>query len=795
MVPLPGNGDPRIALEDQPSSRSFFSRFALPIRSRNTRNIVEFYIRPAEPHRKYSAGDAVRGAVILAVVKAIDVTHLTVALRGSVRVYKNANAANEPVSNVDLASDGVSQFRFLGNGYASLFQDEQVLCADGSLPAGKYEFGFELVFPDHGLPSSIEFERGTIAYNITATLTRPNAMSPTATCERKVDLVQQVDVGPLLPPQPRTIYLEPISKKAKRKKPTASTVSERQQNNPGYENGPAETSSDLDSTRAVESSTDGSNGAEEASQDVQQNPRSPVHSDLRSEVSGDSAVSNGSRGAELSQVASLGTVPANGGRKAASGEKTIVATIELMKGGCLPGDTLPIRVNIQHTKPIRSMHGVIVTLYRQGRVDSAPPASLFKHLSKEEMRKLEKEEYYPKSKTGLGGLSLTSAGSCSVFRKDLSQSFSPLIVDPGTFTTSINTSVRVPENAFPSIKGVPGEMISFKYRLEVIVDLGGKLSNAIQIGQHTRVGAGGGLSASTRDLNAGVASFDGSLVNTDTVKREKGVIFDSFEVVVGTTDSSRRGKAVGPAPTTHTKYYDSGAYAENGQWAGGQEDENHGAEDVYHHEYPPYPPEPVTQYPYWTGGHREPPQPSAPHYIPPPELPDESALSEKERIRRAEQRLLPSQPHQQPPTPTAGPALPVDADGAGPSTLAASSLPPLHGDAAGPSAPTLDDLAADSLTPGATPMDDKQELERQRLLAEASAPPEFPRDYDAGVGSSTAAGPSAPLSAAVDDGDEPSAPTLTEEDEYGPQFTYNDAAGSSSRPPVPPTEPLPAYQR
>lgn len=98
-------------------------------------------------------------------VKPIRVTHLTVALRGFVRVYKSPNAASEPVP--DSASEGVSQFRFLGNGYASLFRDEQVLCADGRLEAGKYEFNFELLFPDNGLPSSIEV-------NLVACLCKPN---------------------------------------------------------------------------------------------------------------------------------------------------------------------------------------------------------------------------------------------------------------------------------------------------------------------------------------------------------------------------------------------------------------------------------------------------------------------------------------------------------------------------------------------------------------------------------------------------------------------------------------------
>lgn len=451
-----------------------------------------------------------------------------------------------------------------------------------------------------------------------------------------------------------------------------------------------------------------------------------------------------------------------------------------MKSGCLPGDTISVKVDVQHTKRIKSLYGVIVTLYRQGRVDSAPPVALFKNISKEEQRRLEKEEYYPKSKTGLGGLSLSSAGTCSVFRKDLSQAFSPLIIDPATLTASVTTSVRVPENSFPSIRGVPGEMISFKYRLEVIVDLGGKLANAIQIQQNPRVGPAAGVLTSGREGAAGLASFDGSLVNTDPLKREKGVIYDSFEVVVGTTDTSRRGKAVSsPSNLGH----DGGAYNENGAWPTGWEDDAYGAEEAYAQEYVPYPGEPAAQYPYWNGGSQEPADP-APHYIPPPpDFPNESGLSEKERVRRAEQRLLPSQPEA--PAPTAGPSAPAaygsGDDEAGPSGPSAPSAPPpLPPAEAGPSAPTLDDLAAGSSGPNGSSTDDKQELERQRFLAEASAPPEFPMEDDAGVGSSSA--PSAPPMA-----DGPSAPILTEEEEYGRYFAHQAPATSS--------EPLPAYQR
>lgn len=86
------------------------------------------------------------------------ITHLTVTLHGYVRVYKNANGAgNEPPINpAEMASRGGSSFKYLGNGFASLFEDEQVLSADGRLDAGRYEFNFDLMFPSKGLPSSID---------------------------------------------------------------------------------------------------------------------------------------------------------------------------------------------------------------------------------------------------------------------------------------------------------------------------------------------------------------------------------------------------------------------------------------------------------------------------------------------------------------------------------------------------------------------------------------------------------------------------------------------------------------
>jgi hypothetical protein len=139
------------------TGRSFLSRLASPLKSR-TRNLEDFHIRPLEPHRQYSPGDLVKGAVVLKVVKPIRITHLTVCLHGFVRVFKSPNGSNDPLpAEARLnASTNSRKSQYFGNGHASLFQDEVTLCGEGRLDAGVYEFNFELEFPDKGLPSSID---------------------------------------------------------------------------------------------------------------------------------------------------------------------------------------------------------------------------------------------------------------------------------------------------------------------------------------------------------------------------------------------------------------------------------------------------------------------------------------------------------------------------------------------------------------------------------------------------------------------------------------------------------------
>lgn len=140
------------------TSRSLLNRLSLlkVLRSRS-RNLTDFYIRPDEPYRKYSPGDTVKGTVVLTVIKQIRITHLTVCLHGFLRVFKSLNHVNDLFANPSLPKSQKShKSQCVGNGHASLFQDEVTLCGEGRLDAGIYEFEFELVFPSNGLPTSID---------------------------------------------------------------------------------------------------------------------------------------------------------------------------------------------------------------------------------------------------------------------------------------------------------------------------------------------------------------------------------------------------------------------------------------------------------------------------------------------------------------------------------------------------------------------------------------------------------------------------------------------------------------
>ncbi|USW57497.1 Putative arrestin-like, immunoglobulin E-set [Septoria linicola] len=814
------------------SGRRFISRLTSPFASKS-RKLTDFYIQVDDPHRSYAQGDSVTGCVNLKVVQPIRVTHVVVCLHGFVQVYKNPGSP--PADGYRATSAHIGTGRgsksgeYFGNGFASLFEDEVVLCGDGKLGEGVYQFRFDLLFPDRDLPSSISFERGTISYMITATLTRPTTISPTIQCDHKVYMVERIDVSQMLPPKARTITLEPISRRSKAK--TQARRLAEHADRKSRRDGSGTTSGERD-RRTSQSSSALSSHADA----VDAVPQSPAPT----EGSFDSYLSS-SIGRPSQQDSNM-TSPRHSDGENGSARRTITATVESLTGGVLRGDSIAVKVHVNHTKHVKSLHGVIITLYRQARVDLHPAIPLG---PTEKGKEAKYEDYYPKSVTGLGGLSLSGAGSSHMFRKDLSQTIVPLIVDPTSLTAEVTGRVHVPEGAFPTISSVPGAMISFRYYVECVLDIQGKLQT-----QDRNLGNLGGLASTmlqgqgTESLGterSGVHPFSSPVIDTAAVRRDKGVVACTFEVVVGTRDNSRqKGKRKvsipeepEPEPTPTQAHPEADAQAGAAQQANGQwQDDywNHsgtGYDHVqgYDQRYPVNSPYAHTNgngydgyhgYNDYYGGYAQydyPPPDT--HYIePPPPMPipqmeDESQLSEKERMRRAEQRLLPSQPPgMEDPAGSSShaataPHLPDELpNGSGTLAPAPALLTPpayghLHAHPNGmlpidyartiplPRTPDYEPReaetmsAAGSATPRTTPhpaeiaSDDKRELQRRQLQMEASAPP-------------VAAGEELDTAGSSSRTPAPSAPTLTNEDLYGNDDDHVDMSTHSD---------LPRYER
>ena len=613
------------------------------------------------------------------------------------------------------------------------------------------------------------------------------------TCDRKIYLVETMDIASLRHPKPKVITLEPISRrsKARANHKVDASPSNAQQSTP-------EANAVVDERPPSESSTN-----IRISEDP---PQSPVPS----EISLGSALSSthlsfrigtGSPFAKSSKTSDARSSTAS------TIEKSITATTELPHSGCLPGDIIPIKISIDHTKPIKSLQGIIVTFYRLGRIDTHPAMPLGVY---SKGKKPEYEDYYPKSRTGLGGLSLSSAGSSHVFRMDLAQTFAPLIIDPQTLTATINASVRVPDDAFPTISNVPGAMISFDYFLEVVMDLRGKLAGQDRI--LPRLGMAKSLS--THDYTGPLSWREGGLrgvpqlqsanfADTDQIRREKSVVACVFEITLGTKDTKRKtvkglGSLEGQTPlASHSdKTHDQSAEGINEQTLFDErtrfvhnthEDEVDGRRlDSIGHGL-------VNS----TNQHRLESLPQAEA---------EEELDEKAQIRRAEERLLPSAPAIESSSSLSAQALNVpsaphfsllhdeySANNAiapayeGPSTSFVETRTSSDGNTRQVRYAEADQLT-DSLQQNDSG-DDKQELERQRLLAAASAPDDDAYEEDA-------------VSNNYDQSvlPTPSAPVLNENhEEHQHLYTPNTSLESSSRVamnrPHQEEESLPRYQK
>lgn len=195
--------------------------------------------------------------------------------------------------------------------------------------------------------------------------------------------------------------------------------------------------------------------------------------------------------------------------------ESIRLSLEIPKRGYLRGELIPIKLNINHLKKLQDVNGIIITLVRVCRLDNG------------------------------------SNGLFESFRKDLQQSIIPLYVDPVTFKLEINSSVRVPADAFPTILGCP--LVSFQYFIEVLVNLSGKSvsidGNTDHLSNKQKKDDSSHLLESLQKSNGDLKNFElfnfnnnnlinqnerSDFINTDKFKRMKKFIQITTEIIIGT---------------------------------------------------------------------------------------------------------------------------------------------------------------------------------------------------------------------------------------------------------------------
>lgn len=778
------------------------------------RNLAEYYIKTKEPHRKYAPGNRVKGAVIVTVTKPLRITHLAVSLHGFVKVFNNAKQPGESVYPDGVLLGGRIGKRgseYFGNGFASLFENEIILCGEGRLEAGKFEFEFDLEIPPRGLPSSIsvctqryvpdkantaiQFERGTISYMVGSTLTRPTPLGPIAQCEpHTIQLEEIVDIGAIPRPKPQVVSVETLARKSMTK------ISNKK---------PAKPSSiGRSPVRLNTGPPHSANGSASSDPQTLNEPsRSPVPSTTSFVSAESSSASTYQRGLARPSPSPLPS-SSNGSNDGRSNEDVpdhvVTAIIELLYAGCLPGDKLPLQISIKHHKPVKNLQGIIITMYREGHVDTHPAIPLGPTQNK---KKAEYEDYYPKSRTGLGGLSLSSAGSSSGFRKDLSQKIVPLIVDPQSLTTVVKTTIQAPEDLFPTVSSVPGAMITFRYFVEVVIDLRGKLTGQDRFLPRLNMtsGASGyGYSdhrSNGRDRLDGFTGFstDGvGILLTEQLRREKGVVSRQFEVTVGTHDSRRRrgrplhdyrSSSASRRETLRTSSEDRALEVDYVPLNQQRQDELRQYFD-YGNAFQPHDNHYSTAH---GSDYRQ------PDNIPAPII--EGYSDEKSRVRRAEERLLPSAPTadnevvssssrvQQPSAPQAfededysqihrfSIITPITSNGAIESPLETAAYNTI----------SEVDYAIRQTNgvpaPSVGTKNDKQELERRRLQMAASSPDYLTADrpFEQDIQSRRTVDPTAPI--------------LNENGHYQHHVPYEASSALGSHPPRLDDENLPSYQK
>lgn len=464
-------------------------------------SVDEFYILLADPHRSWLPGDEISGQIILISKKDLANIVITLSLIGSVKINASSHSKLRPVKEL-LFHHTIKIYGDENNGNNNENGEE----FSNGLFKGEHRFPFIVKLPNKRVFTSIDFGKGSIKYSLKAAVGNASSFandSPAAsplsdsnnnnnttknnfilktknlnfhnsvyTSEKIITLINPIDVSKLPRSKPKRLIIKDprLSKKLSRTQSSTSTLNT------------VNTFNTLSSNNS-DTTTNG---------EFHSNSNTPGNSVSHSNSNS----------------------PLNGLDNARP--QVIKVALEIPERGFLRGELIPIKLNINHSRKIQDLNGIIVTLVRVCRLSNG------------------------------------HENMVESFRKDLQQLVLPLYVDPNTFQSEINTSLRVPADAFPTISGCP--LVSFQYFIEVLINLSGKSlildsSNHHKPSISTDEANHSLLENPSNDLkykfnfnsNASMNQNERSgFINTDKYKRMKKFLLLTTEVIIGTNRLNKR---------------------------------------------------------------------------------------------------------------------------------------------------------------------------------------------------------------------------------------------------------------
>lgn len=285
-----------------------------------------------QPHKVWTPGETVTGTAVLDLKKNVTDVNIALTLVGYIKVKMTQPASTGRRKPTVLFRHTSIIYGFDQDELSQReHHDEPTI----GLSKGEHRFPFSVKLPRKNIFTSINFERGSIAYSLRASINHNEPNSPMASlksspasqmsssgdsiivpypknsihhCEKNLNIVVPINVAKIPKPHTKFAYLKITDRKLFKTISSASTIN----SNATHSTVASETSNDDHST-------------------------SPV-------LSKDQAI--------------------------------VRLAVDLPQSGFLRGETIPLKIKVTHYKPVQVSSGLIITLIRLCRVDNGPESTI-----------------------------------------------------------------------------------------------------------------------------------------------------------------------------------------------------------------------------------------------------------------------------------------------------------------------------------------------------------------------------------------------------------------------------------